>query len=358
MQEDNRDIGEPLIIAIDTRQHQSIVLDMATAAADQIEQLVPEVAQATQDLRLDFAESVARGLEDAPRWLDCRYLYDAHGSHIFERICEQPEYYLTRTEGALLAAVGRDIAGKTGPVTLIELGSGSSIKTRLLLEAYGDMYSEIHYTPVDISKAVLEHAEEEIGSRFDNIVVDPLHGTYDDAFPRFNELSPSMLLFLGSTLGNLNRRESEDFWQQVSGNLMPGDYCLLGIDINSDHESINAAYNDAAGYSEAFTRNLFERMNRELGTAVDTGTIDHVAEFVPERSRVEIFARFNKAQTIDLASLDRSFSIEPGEKILTEISCKFDLDAILKYLAAFDFSAERIYTDSARRFAVILLQLG
>lgn len=357
MQEDARDSGEPLIIPIDTRPHHSIVLDMATEAADGIELLAPETAQATLDARLDFAESVVCGLSDSPRWLDCRYLYDARGSLIFERICEQPEYYLTRTEGALLAAVGRDIAGKTGPVRIIELGSGSSIKTRLLLEAYDDMYGETFYTPVDISKAVLDHAGAVLETSFDKIVVEPLHGTYDEAFPRFGDLSPSMLLFLGSTLGNLNEEESEAFWAQVATNLRPGDYCLLGIDINSDTDSINAAYNDAAGFSEAFTRNLFERMNRELGTDLDTETIEHVAGFNASRSRVEIFARFNEAQVIELPSLDASFHIGAGETILTEISCKFDLEEVLPRLDGFGFRAERVYTDTGGRFAVLLLQL-
>lgn len=353
-----KDTEEPLIIPIDTTPHQSIVLDMATESAEQIEQRSREAGPVTVDDRLDFAKSVARGLEDQPRWLDCRYLYDARGSHIFERISEQPEYYLTRTEGAILAAVGRDIAGKTGDVRIIELGSGSSIKTRLLLEAYCDLYGEAHYTPVDISRAVLEHAEEELVARYDKINVTPLHGSYDDAFLRFNELSPSMLLFLGSTLGNLNERESQAFWQQTAGSLAPGDYCLLGIDINDDVDAIDAAYNDAAGYSEAFTRNLFERMNRELGAAIDVNLIDHVAGFNPERSRVEIYARFNEAQSIELAPLNRGYTIGPGEKILTEISCKFRLEQMLPYLRNVGFVADRVYTDSHRRFAVLLLRLS
>lgn len=347
---------EQLIIPIDTTPHQSIVMDMATESAQQIGIKSREAARADIDVRRDFADSVVRGLEDDPRWLDCRYLYDAQGSHIFERICKQPEYYLTRTEGAILAAVGKDIAGKTGDVKLIELGSGSSIKTRLLLEAYCELYGQARYTPVDVSMTALEHAHEEIASCYDSVTVEPLHGTYDEAFARLYDLVPSMLLFLGSTLGNFNEQEAAAFWGQTAENLMPGDFCLLGIDINDDHDSINAAYNDIAGHSEAFTRNLFSRMNRELGSTIDVTAIDHVAKFNPRRSRVEIYARFNKEQNIDLPPLDRSFTISAGEKILTEISCKFRLAEMLPYLAGFGFDALRVYTDSDDRFAVLLLR--
>lgn len=347
---------EQLIIPIDTTPHQSIVLDMATESAEQMGMKSREAARSDIDARMGFADSVVRGLEDEPKWLDCRYLYDAHGSHIFERICKQPEYYLTRTEGAILAAVGKDIAGKTGDIRLIELGSGSSIKTRLLLEAYCELYGEARYTPVDVSMTALEHAREEIASSLDNVTVEPLHGTYDEAFACLYDLVPSMLLFLGSTLGNFNEQETATFWRQTADNLMPGDYCLLGIDINDDPDTINAAYNDAAGHSEAFTRNLFARMNRELGAAIDVTAIDHVAEFSQRRSRVEIFACFNKEQTIDLPPLNRSFTISAGEKILTEISCKYRLAELLPYLAGFGFDACRVYTDSQSRFGVLLLR--
>lgn len=349
--------GESQIVAIDTAAYHDTVAGLTAEAAGQIEEKTNgAVAQATVDHTIEFAASVVESLSESPRWLDCRYLYDAQGSHIFERICEQPEYYLTRTEGSILAAAGLDIALQTKKVTLIELGSGSSIKTRLLLEAYCDLYGSARYTPVDISRAVLEHAEEEINGRHPDIDVDPLHGTYDEAFPLFSKRSPAMLLFLGSTLGNLDEQESYDFWQDTAASLQPGDFCLLGIDINEDIASINAAYNDKAGFSEAFTRNLFERMNRELGSSIDTDSIDHVATFNENRGRVEIFARFRREQIIEVAPFSRSFEIEAGEMIMTEISCKFRLDYLIPYLTGFGFAAQQIYADSDNKFAVLLLR--
>jgi L-histidine N-alpha-methyltransferase len=352
---------EPPVIAVGTASYHETVADMAADSARRTAPALDEVANGVRETRstedsLEFARSVAEGLEDSPRWLDCRYLYDSAGSHIFERICEQPEYYLTRTEGSILAAVGLDIALRTGSVRLVELGSGSSIKTRLLLDAYCELYGSACYTPVDISCSILDHAREELAASRPEVDVEPLNSTYEKAFPLLGDYSPVLLLFLGSTLGNLNEEESLDFWEEAAAGISPGDYCLLGLDINEDVDSINAAYNDAAGWSRAFTRNLFERMNRELGSSLDTEAIEHVARFNRQRSRVEIFARFERAQTIAVEPLGRRFEIGAGEQVLTEISCKFRLEEMVPYLADFGLTTEQVYTDSAGRFAVLLLR--
>lgn len=353
------DILRNSVIPVEISAYKDEVAMLASKSAELMQHRADaEISQATLTPSMDFAESVARSLGDSPRWLDCRYLYDQHGSHIFERICEQPEYYLTRTEGAILAAVGLDIAAQTGRVTLIELGSGSSVKTRTLLDAYSELYGSVCYSPVDISRTVLDHAAEELSTICPNVMVDPLHGTYDQAFPLFRDRSPSMLLFLGSSLGNLNERESLDFWERTAMSLLPGDYCLLGVDINQHEESINAAYNDAAGWSREFTRNLFVRMNRELGSLLDVEAISHVAEYDAERSRVEIRARFDRAQTIAVEPLGVSFDIAAGETIMTEISRKYRLHEVLPYLSAFGLDARQIYVDSGERFALLLLRFS
>lgn len=348
---------KPSVVQVETSRHQGRVAEMASTSASQMEERNGgQAPTAAVEPAIDFARSVVRSLGDSPRWLDCRYLYDAAGSHIFEHISEQPEYYLTRTEGAILAALGLDIAALTGRVTIIELGSGSSVKTRLLLEAYRDLYGDIRYTPVDISLAVLEHAEDALATRYPEIEVDSLHGTYDEAFPLFSKRSPAMLLFLGSTLGNLNEEQSYEFWLKTAASLQPGDYCLLGIDINEDVDSINAAYNDKAGWSQAFTRNLFERMNRELGAGIEIDAIEHEAALNADRFRVEVFARFSRAQSIYIEPLDTTLEISAGEKIMTEISRKFLLQEIIPYLEGFGFMPEQVYTDSSERFAVLLLR--
>lgn len=308
------------------------------------------------DPSMEFALMVARGLSDMPRRLDSRFLYDAQGSQIFEHICEQPEYYLTRTEATILARAAAEIATCTGPVTLIELGSGSSVKTQLLLDAYCQSHDPVCYTPVDISEAILKQAEQDIASRYPSVKVKALHGTYDDAYPLLGSLSPSMLLFLGSTVGNLDAQEAAMFWDRVSRHLAPGDFCLLGIDINKDADSLNAAYNDAAGYSEAFTRNIFQRMNRELGASLSTETIKHVARYNQEWRRVEIFARFLEDQVIHIGPLASTFQVNAGEMILTEISRKFHLGQLIRYLCTFGLDTRQIFSDARQRFAVVLLE--
>jgi len=304
----------------------------------------------------EFALMVLRGLNDLPRRLDSRFLYDEHGSRIFELICEQPEYYLTRTEAAILAAAAEDITRITGEVTLIELGSGSSTKTQLLLRAYCRRYGSARYAPVDVSKAALEQAERDIAATCSAVRVEALHGTYEEAYPLLETLSPAMVLFLGSTVGNLDAHESAAFWSRISSHLTAGDFCMLGIDINEDPLSLNAAYNDAAGYSQAFTRNIFERMNRELGASLDTSSIIHEARYDPKWRRVEIFARFLEEQELRSRQLGGAFRISAGEHILTEVSRKFRLGQITPYLSTFGLEAQRIFTDGAHRYAVLLLR--
>ena len=304
----------------------------------------------------EFAVSVARGLSHLPRRLDSRFLYDARGSEIFEDICLQPEYYLTRTEGAILAAAAGDIAERTGAVTLVELGSGSSLKTQLILEAYSGRHGRVRYVPVDVSKSVLQLAARGIASRLPEVEVEALNGTYEEAFPLLGSYSPCLLLFLGSTVGNLDSGDADRFWESIAAGLMPGDFCLLGIDVTEDERALHEAYNDRAGHSAAFTRNLFARMNRELGSSLDTGAIEHVAAYNPDWRRVEIFARFTKEQRIDIGQLGLSFQIGCGERILTEVSRKFRLEHMIPYLATFGLAAEQIYTDAGKRFAVMLLR--
>jgi iron(II)-dependent oxidoreductase len=304
-----------------------------------------------------FAQSVVRGLSDHPRWLDCRWLYDATGSEIFERICEQPEYYQTRTEAALLHAHAPEIRRRAPAPTLVELGSGSSTKTRHLLRAWTAAGSA-RYVPVDVSRTMLARSCAAIAAEHPGLEVRGIAASYDRAFPLFREVSPLVLVFLGSTIGNLNPEETAGFLDRVSASLAPGDHFLLGIDLVKDVRTIEAAYNDAAGWSAAFTRNLFARMNRELGTALDLSAIEHVAYYNGHLDRIEIYARFTREAEIALPDFGRRFRIAPGEMILTEISRKFQVDEVAANTARFGFETVRTFTDPERRFAVLLLRMG
>lgn len=298
------------------------------------------------------------GLTDTPRWLPCRFLYDAHGSELFEEITEQPEYYPTRTEAAILAAHATDIRDITGPVTLIELGSGSSTKTDHLLAAYAEGGEDVHYVAVDVSDSILRAASAAINRRHPTVQVTPVVGTYGEAFPLFSQHAPSMALFLGSTIGNFNQTESAAFWHKVSSRLTPGDYFLLGVDLVKDVEVLEVAYNDAAGVTARFTKNLFARMNRELGAGVDLDRIEHVARYNADWKRIEIFTRFLAPQTIHNRPLGRRHRLRADEMVMIEISRKFVLDDLRQFVRYFGFDVRGVFTDDQKWFAVLLLQKG
>lgn len=308
------------------------------------------------DPTIAFAKSVANGLQRHPRQMDCRFLYDARGSALYEQICEQPEYYPTRTEADILARYASEICEITGPVTLLELGSGSSCKTDFLLSAYRKTDPTTRYVPIDISESALLQASQAIGKRHPEVQVVGIHGTYQDALPLFSCASPAMVVFLGSTIGNMNKDQEARFWQWMSSHMKSGDYFLLGIDLVKEAQLLDAAYNDAAGVTEKFTKNFFVRMNRELGSGLDISSIEHVANYNDSNQQVEICARFKKAQKADIVPLNQSFTIEANEKILIEISRKFELDELDSYLTSFGFETLKVFTDDRQWFASLLLK--
>jgi L-histidine N-alpha-methyltransferase len=286
--------------------------------------------------------------------LPCEYLYDAEGSRLFEEITRLPEYYPTRTEAAILEAAADGIARSTGPVTVIELGSGSSRKTSLLIDAYTSAHGSARYVPVDVSAAAVRGAERRFAELHPEVEFAGIVGKYEEAFPLFREHAPSMVAFLGSTIGNFNHGESLRFWRQISRSLDPGDFFLLGVDLVKDPEVLEAAYNDAAGVTAAFTRNLFVRMNRELDAGIDTGAVEHVARYNPAWQRIEIFAQFTQSMEINVGPLGVRIPVEAGDRVMTEISRKFVLDRLAPYARLFGFDVVARYTDDRDWFALLL----
>lgn len=305
---------------------------------------------------LDFAGSVSDGLHRHPRQLDCRYLYDANGSALFEDICRQPEYYQTRTERSILAANADNIRAVTGPVLLFELGAGCACKTGCLLDAYVHGDGRLTYAPVDVSESALRQAGVNINGKWPDVQVLGIHGTYQDAFPLFTMNDRAMVIFLGSTIGNFDDDQADEFWRSVSIHMKQDDYFLLGVDLVKDIALLEAAYNDAAGVTEAFTKNLFRRMNRELGSEIHLDHVEHVARYCEELKRIEIFARFHRQQPVRIKPLCREFIIRQGEEILVEISRKFELSELPGYFRQYGFSVEQTYTDPNDWFGLLLLR--
>ncbi len=303
-----------------------------------------------------FAESVCEGLEKQPRQLECRFLYDAHGSKLYEKICSQPEYYLTKTEAQILQQYAGEISRETGSCHLIELGSGSSVKTDYLLSAYQTRYTNVCYTPIDISSTALKLAGRAIIDKRPDVQVVGIHGTYNDSFQLLSCASPAMIIFLGSTIGNFNEEEEHEFWQDISQHMKVGDYFLLGVDLVKDVSILEAAYNDAAGVTADFTRNYFARMNRELGSAIDLAHIKHVAFFNPVKNRIEIYIKFSRAQKIHIESLHRTFYVAKEEMLQIEISRKFHVSAVKDHLNSYGFKPVKTYTDAKNWFGLILFR--
>ena len=308
------------------------------------------------DHLLEFARSTVRGLQQYQPRLECRYLYDTRGYKLFEQICGLDEYYLTRTERSILERHSSDIRDITGPVTLLELGSGNSIKTNLLLESYLNNEESVPYVPVDVSVNALKSTLLAISERHDTARLVAINSTYEEVFPLIGELSPAMVLFLGSTIGNLDREEFDRFLDKLTGHLMPGDFFLLGVDLVKDVTIIERAYNDEQGVTAEFMLNLFVRMNRELGSGVDLDSVKHEAIWNEQESRVELYARFTAPQVIRVDPLDESFSFDAGDRVLLEISRKFVLPDVERSLERFGLRSQAVYTDDQEWFALLLLQ--
>jgi gamma-glutamyl hercynylcysteine S-oxide synthase len=285
---------------------------------------------------LAFALSVASGLDGRPRRLDACYLYDPEGSRLFEQITAEPEYYLTRAEDKLLATAARTIRDVVGPGTLVELGSGASTKTERLLDAWCAA-GPAAYIPVDVDQHCIEQACLALRRRYPALPIEGLAASYERALPLLRDASPMTLAFLGSSLGNLGWREYPEFCETVAAVLSTGDHFLVGLDLVKRPAEIEAAYNDSAGVTAAFTRNLFARMNRELLTDISLDAVEHVAFYDSDRERVEIFAEARREFVIRIPVLAREFRIARGERISTEVSHKFRPEAAIATIERFGF---------------------
>lgn len=307
-----------------------------------------------RDPLADFSEDVRRGLSSQPKRLFPKYLYDELGSQLFEAICLLPEYYPTRAENEILTRYAEEIVGLTGrPNTLIEMGSGSASKTRLLIEALLRHQDELLFIPVDISASALESSSRILLQHYPRLRVEAYAAEY---FNGLEELSKTqrgrtLVLFLGSNISNFEPAEAQAFLNATRKMLRQGDSLLLGVDLKKDSAVLEAAYNDAHGVTAAFSRNILARMNRELGGHFDLGTFRHRAIFNEEQSRIEIYLESDRSQTISIDRLNLQVQFAAGELIHAENSYKYDLDAIAGLALQSGFSCERTWLDEQKQFS-------
>ncbi len=306
-------------------------------------------------------DDVIAGLTNVPKSLPPKYFYDDIGSQLFEDITDTPEYYPTRSEQEILNARSADIAAITGPCDLVELGSGSSRKTRVLIEAYIDAAGPegLRYIPVDVSGGILKESSRDLVETFPDLDIWGLVGTYEQALAGMpaRELGARMILFLGSTIGNLTPDQSYDFLRGAAGRMRPGEYFLIGYDLRKDPAILEAAYNDAAGVTAAFNLNMLRHLNDRFDGDFDLDRFRHKAFYNSDLHRIEMHLESLAEQTVRLGALDLDIRFAAGETIHTEISRKFTAEYMEETFGSIGFSPVKHFTDAAGRFGLSLFRL-
>ncbi|MFD4291753.1 L-histidine N(alpha)-methyltransferase [Rhodococcus sp. NPDC058505] len=312
--------------------------------------LVPEQVEA--NLRTD----AQIGLTATPKWLPPKWFYDAHGSELFEEITRLPEYYPTRTERELLRVSAADIAAAASAEVLVELGAGSSEKTRLLLAALTDHGTLEQYVPQDFSVAALESSVHELARDFPSLAVRGVVSDFTDTLntlPRARD-GKRMIAFLGGTLGNLVPDERAEFLASVAGVLDEGEQLLLGVGLATDPAVMVPAYDDAAGVTARFNLNVLAVLNDRLGADFDPDRFRHVALWDSRNEWIEMRVEALAPMRVRIPALDLDVSFTEGEQMRTEISAKLHVDGIRKELDVAGFAGDRVWTDPRERFALVL----
>lgn len=299
----------------------------------------------------NFREEVLRGLSKSPRELPYKFFYDKRGAQLFRQICELPEYYITRTEMEILRMHGADIANALGSeIELIGLGTGAGTKTRILLEELRDPRV---YVPIDISKEQLERSAARFREMFPTLQILPVCADYLEPFelPLPRQLSSrSVVYFPGSTIGNFEPEAASEFLERLIDLAGEGGGLLIGVDLQKDRFIIEAAYNDSAGVTAQFNKNLLARINRELGGDFDLDQWQHLAIYNEAEGRMELYLLSKIEQSAQIA--DRVFHFRAGEHILTEYSYKHTVPSFIALAHDAGFRFEQVWTDPARWFGV------
>lgn len=307
----------------------------------------------------DAGSDVIQGLTRTPKTLPPKYFYDDRGSELFEKICELPEYYPTRTEAIILHQYADEIARITGACELVELGSGSSTKTRLLLDAYENLGYPLRYLPIDVSAGILESSAQQLLADYPSLQVLGLVSTYELALQQLipTQLPTRMIFFLGSTLGNLNHQECDVFFSQITAALNVGEYFLLGVDLQKPKHLLEAAYNDSQGVTAEFNLNILNHLNQRFQGSFDTKLFEHQAFYNEQLHQIEMHLRSLKKQSVRLDTLDLTVDFAADETIMTEISRKFDLNIVQQELLAKNLKPLQVWTDAKQWFGLILCQI-
>jgi L-histidine N-alpha-methyltransferase len=297
---------------------------------------------------------VYNGLTQTPKMLPPKWFYDSVGSDLFDQITRLPEYYPTRTEAQILRDHSAEIAAASGADTLVELGSGTSEKTRLLLRALRDTGSLRRFIPFDVDAGMLQAASSAILDEYPGIGIDAVCGDFEEHLAKIPRVGRRLVVFLGSTIGNLTPGPRAEFLSALSDTLAEGDTLLLGTDLVKDPGRLIRAYDDSAGVTARFNRNVLAVVNRELDADFDLEAFDHVANWNADEVRIEMWLRAGSAQRVRVAALDLTVDFAAGEQMLTEVSCKFRQQGVVDELAAAGLKRSHWWTDPAGDFGLSL----
>ncbi len=299
-------------------------------------------------------EDVRRGLTAEPKSLPPKWFYDDRGSQLFDEITRLDEYYPTRAERAILISHARDIAEATNADTLVELGSGTSEKTRLLLDALRDRGALRRFVPFDVSEQTLRDAAASIRSEYPEVAVHAVVGDFEHHLAMIPREGRRCIAFLGGTVGNLFPAERARFFAEIAAGMSEGDTFLIGTDLVKDPKRLVAAYDDRGGVTADFNKNVLRVINRELDADFDVDEFDHVARFDSDAAWIEMRLRSRTAQSVRIRRLDLTVTFGAGEELRTEISAKFRADQMEAELRAVGLVVRDRWTDPASDFALTL----
>lgn len=306
------------------------------------------------DLSKALRRDVLHGLRQSPKALPPKWFYDGTGSDLFDQITRLPEYYPTRTEASILLDRASDIAAASGADTLVELGSGTSEKTRLLLDAMSERGTLKRFIPFDVDPSVLHDAATALHREYPGIEIAVVCGDFEQDLGLIPKLGRRMVVFLGSTIGNLTPGPRAEFLAALGDSMQSGDSLLLGTDLIKDAGRLVRAYDDSAGVTAAFNRNVLAVVNRELGADFDLDAFDHVARWNPDEERIEMWLRSTAEQQVRIAELDLTAVFAAGEEMLTEVSCKFRPEGVKAELGAAGLRPTHWWSDGAGDFGLSL----
>lgn len=305
----------------------------------------------------DLAGEVRHGLSRQPRSIHPRFFYDTAGSDLFEEICRLPEYYQTRTEAGILMVIRHELARLLhGRFRLVELGSGSSTKTRHIIDALLESGSGAEYVPIDISDS-LEGGAGSLAADYPGLAITGVVDTYERGLELVRDMGgpPNLVVFLGSSLGNMSPGESASFLGMVRESMGPRDLFLVGLDMVKDPKTLEAAYNDRRGVTARFNMNVLARINRDLGANFSLADFAHLAIYNDQDRRIEMYLRSKKDQTVDIPGAGITIPLEKDELIHTENSYKYTVPQIRSMAAESGFHIERLWRDAGDKFSLTLM---